>query len=255
MHWFSPPWNRFYFYLVLSRETLNSTDMRGRYYYVPQLYLDYLKIYPSMPVALLFGCLSCTFPPSNNRCAFWIVFKIVLQSTWEYSVLILFLLLFIFFKHFNLRDLAKLQLLKTYIAICSFCFPFKLTFAKVNLKGLNIPSPLFQHSLWMLLSVWAACLPFVILLLKPNVAWNMEYICLSPRIENKVISLLSCLSKFCHQVYINKSGSLSWDQEDDDRKKTDQNEVAGNRAFWKNPQFISLFQSPFQRGPNNLSKT
>lgn len=30
----------------------------------------------------------------------------------------------------------------------------------------------------------------------------MEYICLAPRIENIVISLLSCLSKFCHQVYI-----------------------------------------------------
>lgn len=49
----------------------------------------------------------------------------------------------IFFKHFNLMDLAKLQLLKNYTAICSFCFPFKLTFAKINLKGLNIPSPLF----------------------------------------------------------------------------------------------------------------
>lgn len=61
----------------------------------------------------------------------------------------------------------------------------------------------------------------------------MEYICLAPRIENIVISLLSCLSKFCHQVYINKSGSLSWDQGDDDRKKADQNEVAENGTFWK----------------------
>lgn len=132
MYGFSPPWKWFYFSLVLSCKALNSTDVRGRYYCVTQPYLEYLKMYPSMPLALQFGCLSCTFPSSSNRCASWIVFKIVLQSTWDYFVLILSLLLLIFFKHFNLRDLAKLQLLKNYAAIRSFCFPFKLTFAKIS---------------------------------------------------------------------------------------------------------------------------
>lgn len=162
VHWLSPPWKRFWRLSVLFCKALNSTDIRGRYYYISQLYLDYLKTYSSMPVALLFACLSCTFPLSNNRCTFWIVFKIVLQTTWDYFVLISLLLLLIFFKHFILRDLAKLWSLKNYTAMHSFCFPFKLTFAQINLKGLNIPSPLFWFSPheW-LLSVWAMSFPFV----------------------------------------------------------------------------------------------
>lgn len=127
---------------ILFCKALRSTDKRGSII-VSQFYLDKLKMNSAMPVALLFGCLSCTFSSSRNRCTFWIVFKIVLQRTLEYFVLILFLLLLIFFKFFILRDLAKLWPLKNYTAICSFCFPFKLNFTQINLKGLNIPSLFF----------------------------------------------------------------------------------------------------------------
>lgn len=71
----------------------------------------------------------------------------------------------------------------------------------------------------------------------------MDHVCLAPRIRSIVISLPSCLSKFCHQVYTNKSGSLSWGQGNDDKKKAEQMKVAERVTYSKKPQQISQIHS------------
>lgn len=146
MHGFSPPWKEFCFSSVLSCKALNSTDMRGRYYHVSQLYLDWKCILHASDIVL--WLLVMYFSIIQQQMCFLDSLQDCFTEHLRLFCFNFISFVVIFFKHFNLRDLAKLQLLKNYTAICSFCFPFKLTFAKINLKGLNIPFPLF----WFFLS-------------------------------------------------------------------------------------------------------